>query len=210
MSTKKIYLVRHGQTDYNLRGVVQGSGIDAPINQTGIQQAEAFYEAHKHIQFDRIYYTGLQRTRQSIAQFLENGTVHEAVEEFNEISWGRYEGIPMTKEENNYYQKMLQKWSEGQLDFSIEGGESPNKVFARLKKGLEYVLSQEGDTILICMHGRAMRVMLSLMLDYDLRFMDIFDHHNLGCYELTLMADGRFRMDRYNNVKYLKLKGLTV
>ncbi|NDE62419.1 MAG: histidine phosphatase family protein, partial [Cyclobacteriaceae bacterium] len=43
MDRKKIYLVRHGQTDYNLQGVVQGSGIDAPINATGRAQAEAFF-----------------------------------------------------------------------------------------------------------------------------------------------------------------------
>ncbi|WP_215222942.1 histidine phosphatase family protein [Echinicola shivajiensis] len=208
MSTKKIYLVRHGQTDYNLKGVVQGSGIDAPINEMGKRQAKAFYDAHKHIKFDRIYFTGLQRTRQSIAQFLDNGTPYEPIVEFNEISWGKYEGVPMSKEEHSYYQSMLQKWSDGNLDYSIEGGESPNQVYKRLKKGLDYVMKQEGETILICMHGRAMRVMLSLMLAYDLRFMDVFEHHNLGCYELTHLEEGRFRMDRYNNVKHLKLKGL--
>ncbi|UCS95639.1 histidine phosphatase family protein [Echinicola marina] len=208
MSTKKIYLVRHGQTDYNLKGVVQGSGIDAPINEMGRQQAEAFYDAHKHIKFDKIYFTGLQRTRQSIAGFLDNGTPYESVVDFNEISWGKYEGVPMSKEEHSYYQSMLQKWSEGNLDYSIEGGESPNQVYKRLEKGLNYVLEQGGNTILICMHGRAMRVMLSLMLDYDLRFMDVFEHHNLGCYELTYFENGRFMMDRYNNVKHLKLKGL--
>ncbi|QDH79554.1 histidine phosphatase family protein [Echinicola soli] len=208
MSTKKIYLVRHGQTDYNLQGVVQGSGIDAPINETGKKQAEAFYEAHKHIKFDKIYYTGLQRTRQSIEKFLNNGVPNESLPDLNEISWGKYEGVPMSKDEHSYYQGMLEKWSDGELDFSIEGGESPNMVFARLKRGLDHILSQEGETILICMHGRAMRVMLSLMLDYDLRFMDVFDHHNLGYYELTVKSNGRFVLDRYNNVKHLKAKGL--
>ncbi|AWW31752.1 histidine phosphatase family protein [Echinicola strongylocentroti] len=208
MSTKKIYLVRHGQTDYNLRGVVQGSGINASINATGRKQAEAFYEAYRHIKFDRIYYTGLKRTRQSIERFLDNGTPYESLPDLNEISWGKYEGVPMTKDEHSYYQGMLEKWSDGDLDFSIEGGESPNMVFARLKRGLEYILSQEGETILICMHGRAMRIMLSLMLDYDLRFMDVFDHHNLGYYELTVKEDGKFILDRYNHVKHLKIKGL--
>ncbi|MBD8487595.1 histidine phosphatase family protein [Echinicola sp. CAU 1574] len=208
MGTKKIYIVRHGQTDYNLKGVVQGSGIDAPINETGIKQAAAFFESHKHIKFDRVYYTGLQRTKQSIASFLKNGTPHEAVPDFNEISWGKYEGVPMSKDEHTYYQSMLSKWSEGELDYAIEGGESPNMVYNRLKKGLDYVMSKGGETVLICMHGRAMRVMLSLMLEYDLRFMDIFDHHNLGYYELTVKDDGKFILDRYNYVKHLKAKGL--
>ncbi|MDN3670101.1 histidine phosphatase family protein [Echinicola jeungdonensis] len=208
MSTKKIYLVRHGQTDYNLRGVVQGSGIDAPINETGEKQAEAFYEAHKDIPFDFIYYTGLQRTRQSISKFLNKGIPHEGLEELNEISWGRYEGVPMDHGENEYYQNMLQKWSEGELDYCIEGGESPNMVYKRLRKGLDYILEKGGETILICMHGRAIRVMLSVMLNYDLRFMDVFEHHNLGCYELSLLEAGDFRIDRYNNMDHLKAKGL--
>lgn len=208
MSTKKIYLVRHGQTDYNLKGVVQGSGIDAAINETGRKQAEAFYEAHKHIAFDRIYYTGLQRTRQSIAKFLDMGVPHEGLPELNEISWGEYEGIPMDHDENEYYHHMLNQWSEGKLDYSIKGGESPKMVYERLKIGLDYILGNGGETILICMHGRAIRIMLSVMLNYDLRFMDVFDHHNLGCYELTLQHSGHFRIDRYNNMDHLKVKGL--
>ena len=41
---KHIYLVRHGQTDFNLKGIVQGSGVDASINETGLKQAQAFYD----------------------------------------------------------------------------------------------------------------------------------------------------------------------
>nr|HAD52338.1 histidine phosphatase family protein [Algoriphagus sp.] len=70
MNRKKIYLVRHGQTDFNLRGVVQGSGIDAPINDTGRAQAKAFFEAYQNIAFDQVYHTALIRTRQSIESFI--------------------------------------------------------------------------------------------------------------------------------------------
>ncbi|EJF08716.1 histidine phosphatase family protein, partial [Pontibacter sp. BAB1700] len=35
MSIKKIYLIRHGQTDFNLQGIVQGSGVDASLNELG-------------------------------------------------------------------------------------------------------------------------------------------------------------------------------
>jgi len=73
MQRIKIYLVRHGQTDFNLKGVVQGSGIDAPINKTGRSQAAAFFEAYKDVEFDQIYHTSLIRTRQSIQQFVDRG-----------------------------------------------------------------------------------------------------------------------------------------
>lgn len=40
---KDIYLIRHGETEYNRKGVVQGSGIDADLNELGQKQAAAFF-----------------------------------------------------------------------------------------------------------------------------------------------------------------------
>ena len=204
MSSKKIYIVRHGQTDYNLKNVVQGSGIDSCINQNGRNQAEAFYQSNRHIKFDRFYYTGLQRTKQSIAKFLELGISHEAVPDLNEISWGKYEGVPMDHSENEYYLNMITKWPEGELDYCIEGGESPTLAHKRLKRGIEYIISQGGNTILICMHGRAMRILLCLMLNYDLKYMDIFEHQNLCCYQLTQLGDFHFRLDGFTTTPLLE------
>lgn len=204
MPSKKIYLVRHGQTDYNLKGVVQGSGIDAPLNWNGHKQARAFFEAYKNIPFEKVYYTGLQRTKQSVQGFLDLGIPHEAVPELNEISWGRYEGVPMTAEENNYYTDMLERWAAGDLEYAIEGGESPNLVARRLRKGIDHILSQPEHTILICMHGRAMRVLLSLLLGYDLRYMDMFLHRNLGLYILHQSELGYFSVEKYNCGEHLK------
>ncbi len=204
MGSKKIYLVRHGQTDYNLRGVVQGSGIDASLNRNGQRQAAAFFEFYKNIPFQKVYYTGLQRTKQSVQGFLDMDIPSEAVPDLNEISWGRYEGVPMTPEENKYYAHMLEQWSSGDLDYAIEGGESPNVVAKRLKKGIDYILTQPEELVLICMHGRAMRVLISLMLGYDLRYMDLFKHQNLGLYVLNQNALGTFRIEKYNSGDHLK------
>lgn len=197
LGSKKIYVVRHGQTDYNLKGVVQGSGIDAPINETGKKQAAAFYEAHKHIHFDRIYYSGLKRTKQSVSAFLSSKIPHEGIPELNEICWGKYEGMPMDHNENEYYNNMLRNWASGELDHRIEGGESPLDVARRLRKAIDYIFRKGGDTLLICMHGRAIRILMSVLLNYDLRYMDVFKHQNLCCYELTQTNGGLVRLDDY-------------
>lgn len=197
MSSKKIYVVRHGQTDYNLKGVVQGSGIDAPINANGQKQAKAFYENYKHIPFDRIYYSGLIRTRQSIARFINEEVHHEGIPELNEISWGKYEGLPMDHDENEYYHNMLGKWASGELEHKIDKGESPLDVAERLRKAFDYIMANGGNKILVCMHGRAIRILMSTLLKYDLRYMDVFKHENLCCYELTQYADNTFRLDAY-------------
>lgn len=204
MNRKKIYLVRHGQTDFNLKGVVQGSGIDAPINVTGEAQAEAFYQAYKDVPFDQVYYTGLIRTKQSINSFLNLGIPNDSLPELNEISWGAYEGTPMTPEEGEYYRHMLHQWQLGNLDYAIAGGESPNLVAKRLSKGIETILSGSGETILVCMHGRAMRIFLSLILETDLRQMDIYEHQNLCLYLLEENEEGKFNLSKSNEVGHLR------
>lgn len=204
MNLKKIYLVRHGQTDFNLKGVVQGSGIDAPINATGEAQAAAFFEYYKNVSFDQIYHTALIRTKQSIRQFIELGTPTRALAELNEISWGDYEGTPMTPEEGEYYRHMLHQWQQGNLDYAIAGGESPNKVAERMRKGIEQILNGPGETILVCMHGRAMRIFLSLILNFDLRYMDQFEHNNLCLYLLEQRQDDSFVVKKFNDQEHLK------
>ncbi len=204
MNRKKIYLVRHGQTDFNLQGVVQGSGIDAPINATGQAQANAFFEAYRGISFDQIYHTALIRTKQSIAPFIDLGIPSRALAELNEISWGDYEGTPMTPEEGEYYRHMLHQWQQGNLDYAIAGGESPNTVAIRMKRGIEIVLNGPGDTILVCMHGRAMRIFLSLLLNYDMRYMDQFEHNNLCLYLLEQLPDETFVVRKFNDQDHLR------
>ncbi|MGY6520927.1 MAG: histidine phosphatase family protein [Mongoliitalea sp.] len=205
MPSKKIYLVRHGQTDYNLKGVVQGSGIDASLNETGFTQAKAFFEHYKDVAFDKVYYTGLQRTKQSIQGFLDLGIPSESIPDLNEISWGKYEGVPMTPSENQYYHYMLHRWSIGDLNYAIDGGESPIQVAERLQRGMDYILSQPGETLLICMHGRAIRILMAVLLRLDLRYMDVFQHQNLGLYLLHRYESGNYVVEKYNSGAHFKV-----
>ena len=59
----KLYLVRHGETDWNAKGVLMGQ-TDIPLNATGIQQAEALRDkiAQRGLEFDVVYASPLQRT----------------------------------------------------------------------------------------------------------------------------------------------------
>lgn len=204
MRSKKIYLIRHGQTDFNLRGIVQGSGIDSSLNQTGIDQANAFYNSYKDYSFDKIYTSSLQRTIQTVDPFLAKRLDHEVHPGLNEINWGNKEGTRITPEEDRYYQWLLKQWQEGKTTLPIEGGESPEDVARRQRPVLDLILSNTHESrILICMHGRAIRVMLCQLLNYPLSAMDIFEHKNLGLYLLSY--NGSFcRVDAYNNTDHLR------
>ncbi|HEY5692340.1 MAG TPA: histidine phosphatase family protein [Cyclobacteriaceae bacterium] len=203
MSSKKIYLVRHGQTDFNLKGIVQGSGIDSSLNQLGMDQAQAFYKCYKNHKFDKVYTSSLQRSIQSVKSFIEAGITHEPHAGLNEINWGNKEGTKITVEEDAYYRWLLKQWQGNATSLPIEGGESPEDVARRQKPVLDLILSREEEkNILVCMHGRAIRILLCQLLNYPLSAMDVFEHTNLGLYKLSF--SGSFcRVDTYNDTRHL-------
>lgn len=203
LKEKSIYLIRHGETDFNLKGIVQGSGVDTSLNDTGRSQAQAFFEQYKHISFKKIYTSALKRTQESVQNFINLGIPYEQYSGFNEISWGDKDGKIVNSADHSYYSEMLESWKRGEVDKSIDGGESPLDVQARQMPVMDIVLSrEEEDTILICMHGRAMRILLSTLLHSDLKFMDQYEHHNLCLYNI-LYADGKFSLAKFNETSHL-------
>jgi broad specificity phosphatase PhoE len=205
LTSKKIYLIRHGQTDFNLKGVVQGSGVDSSLNDHGKQQALAFFEKYKQIKFDKVYTSVLKRTIETVQSFLDLGIPHEKLKGLNEISWGNKEGQRITAEEDAYYHWMLKQWQEGNTSLRIEGGESPEEVAARQKESLEVIMGRpQEECILICMHGRAMRILLCQLLNYPLKSMDLFEHENLGLYLLNSTGT-MVKIEKHNDTKHLEL-----
>lgn len=189
----------------NLKGIVQGSGVDSSLNDTGRAQVAAFFETYKHIPFDKVYTSVLKRTKQSVDLFIKAGIPTEALAGLNEISWGKKEGEAITPEEDKYYHYMLDQWQKGNTSLRIEGGESPDEVIQRMKPAVDHILSNENEqTILICMHGRAIRILLCYLLNYPLKSMDMFEHEN-ACLYILNYTGSMFNVELYNNVSHLKL-----
>jgi broad specificity phosphatase PhoE len=204
LSIKKIYLVRHGQTDYNKKNIVQGSGVDTDLNEKGRAQAAAFFEMYKDVAFDKVYTSVLKRSQQSVEKFLELGIPHEALAGLNEISWGTKEGHPVTPAEDEYYHFMIKQWQLGNTSLKIEKGESPDDVVKRMKPAMDHIMSKTDEkTILICMHGRAIRILLCYLLNYPLRCMDMFEHENLCLYVLNYTGS-MFQIELHNDVTHLR------
>ena len=177
----KLYIIRHAETEYNRKGIIQGSEVDSDINDVGESQANSFYEYYKNINFDKIYVSDLKRTFQTIRRFTENGSSYEKLKEFNEISWGVNQGKSDDLED---YAELIDTWLAGNLDNKFEEGESPNEMSVRLVKGFDKVLDDDHDTVLLCIHGRALRILLSKIIDNDLTKMDKYVHSNTGLYIL--------------------------
>ena len=196
----KLYIIRHAETEYNRKGIIQGSEVDSDINDIGESQANSFYEYYKNINFDKIYVSDLKRTFQTIRRFTENGSSYEKLKEFNEISWGVNQGKSDDLED---YARLIDTWLAGNLDNKFEEGESPNEMSERLVKGFDKVLDDDHDTVLLCIHGRALRILLSKIIDNDLTKMDKYVHSNTGLYILEY-KNGKYEILESNLRNHLE------
>ena len=206
MLTKTIYLIRHGETEFNRQGVVQGSGIDSDLNELGYLQAKAFYDDYQDIKFDKIYTSKLRRTVQSVQEFINLGIPYEQFEGLNEISWGEKEGkVPNYLEDENYLE-IIANWGNGKTDIpAATGGETPEQVLDRQKLAFKEIIARSDEKmILVAMHGRAIRILLTHLLDLPLSAMDSFNHSNLCLYRLIYnYQTQRFSLDLANNTEHL-------
>ncbi|OKS86230.1 histidine phosphatase family protein [Mucilaginibacter polytrichastri] len=204
MVIKTLYIVRHGQTDLNKQGIVQGRGMDTDLNDEGRKQAQQFFNAYGYINFDKIYISTLKRTQQSIQGFIDKGIPYEKLEGLDELAWGIHEGQASTPETKAAFMQLMRDWTKGNLDVKFEGGESPNEVKARQEVALSHIMSHpEEKTVLVCMHGRAMRLLLCLLTEQPLTKMESFPHQNLVLYKVTYNGE-KFEIADFNNAVHLK------
>ncbi|MCC7532897.1 MAG: histidine phosphatase family protein [Bacteroidia bacterium] len=202
MKKKNIFIIRHGQTEHNRLNIVQGSKIDKELNQHGLKQADLFFEAYKSYPFQHIYVSALKRTYQSVEQFIKLGIPYTIVPELNEISWGEFEGKVQNQSQKSIYYEVVQAWNNGELHISTPGGESPEELQKRQKIALDKIITSSFNEILVCMHGRALKSFLCLMLNKSLTEMDTFKHSNLCLYQLKFENDS-FELVSENDTTHL-------
>ncbi len=204
MTKKTLYIIRHGETDLNKAGIVQGRGMNTDLNNTGRKQGEAFYKAYKNVAFDKIYTSELKRTHQTVKSFIDSGIPWEQLSGLDEMAWGDYEGKAVSEETRGRFKKIMQSWKDGDLDVRFENGESPNEVQERQKEALKVIMSHpEETTVLICMHGRAMRLFLCLLNNLSLTEMDSYPHRNTTLYRVNFDGE-KFHIEDFNNTDHLK------
>lgn len=167
-------------------------------------QAQAFYQEFKDVPFDKIYTSELIRTHETVASFIQQKP-HEIHAGLNEISWGVFEGKEINRTDKQHFAKLIQEWKDGAVDKALEGGESPKQVAARQRTFVPHLLERpEEKNVLVCMHGRAMRIFLCVLLDLPLTEMDRFPHGNLCLYQLQMSANHELELLRANYTEHLR------
>lgn len=204
MNNKFIYIIRHGETDFNKNGIVQGSGVDVDLNIRGIEQAQRFYEYYKHIDFQKIFISSLKRTFQTVKPFVDAGKNYTVVSELNEISWGQLEGKLQNAKHKEMYWHVVNQWKSGNYKAKLDGGESAEDLYNRLVIAARKIITPDlPENTLICMHGRALKAFLCLLLNCPLSEMDNFEHSNTCLYILRANSNNQFQIIKQNSIEHL-------
>ncbi len=147
-----LYLIRHGESQYNAEGRIQGQ-TDIPLSEMGQRQAEAIAAAFDQIKLDAVISSPLLRASQTAAPLAERKSMRvEFMDEFKEIHAGIFAGLLWDEIEVKYPQYAI-PWSEQHPDFVIPGGESRRQLMERGERALRKVHERGLQQVAIVAHG---------------------------------------------------------
>ena len=158
----KVYLTRHGETEWNEKGIMQGWG-DSPLTELGKKQAEWLGERMKDLHIDVIYTSPIGRALNT-AKIVRGDREIPLVEhdELKEIQIGGWEGLNQDEmknlSEDNYYNF----WNVPSKYIPTGDGETFNEVKERSFNAISEIIEKEkGKTILIVTHTLTLKSYLT-------------------------------------------------
>lgn len=161
----KIYFVRHGETEWNLKKIFQGVK-NSPLTKLGKEQTRKLKMKLNSIDFTHYYSSPLGRAIETLEILTEDRKEKklEKIEYFKEINMGDMEGVPRDEFEKTYPTQFYNLWYNGkEYNPSEYKGETFQEVLDRVKKGLDYLKKnhKKSDTILVVSHGIALEAIFA-------------------------------------------------
>ena len=168
----------------------------------GQEQARLFFNAYKNEEFDLVVHSELQRSKQTIAPFHNNGVQIIENKDINEISWGHQEGKPHTAKSLAEYRSVVESWQREEYEVGFKGGESAKDLSIRIGRFVSWLKIRSEKKVLICSHGRAIRALICLMKGDALNMMEQYKHHNTGVFKARLI-NNQFVFKTMNDTSHL-------
>ena len=207
----RIYLVRHGETEWNKVQRSQGCGNDIPLSIDGIKQAQAVAKWLSTEKIDMIFSSTLLRAYETAVVISKYHNL-EVVKcnEFTEINFGEWEGMcfPDIKEK---YNDIYNIWRNTPHLAEIPGAESIVALRERsMNKLLEIIKENPDKNILVVSHGISIKVIVTAIMDMDIgnihrirqdnTAINIFDYENnvFDCIAINDICHLRGIMDMKN------------
>ena len=189
--TLRIYLARHGQTDWNAEHRLQG-GIDTHLNATGREQAAKLAVRLKGLAINHVYCSRLSRTRET-AGIVHGSAPIDSLAGLNERHLGRFEGLRVDASDST----AAAEWRRRGQDpaDSLDGGESLDHLFTRVSATIETIRKRHASgNILIIGHGITNKMVLRSLLGLTMEQALVIEQNNDELYLIELDPAGPPRL----------------
>lgn len=212
----KIYMIRHGETDWNTKRLLQGA-TDIPLNENGRALARETSKKLEDVSFDVIFSSPLSRAYETAEIMRGNRNIPIITDDrIKEICFGVFEGFCCGKEGYNIPDPNFPLFfSDPEKFVAGEGGETIIQLCERTTDFLKEIAGREeyqDKTVLVSTHGAAMRGLLSSLQITDLKdFWHGGVHKNCAVTildvqngEITILEENKVYYDPEKAVDYYK------
>ena len=207
--TTELIVVRHGETVWNEKGLIQGD-IDTELSPLGIRQAEAIAERLAGEKITAIYSSDLKRAYKT-AEYLAAKTGHKIITDsrLRERCLGIFQSLTMDEVEQKYPDEFNLYKTAGP-DYIVPEGESRRQQFERAIECIQEIVERHtGGRIFVVAHGGVLNGLFRYVLDIPISVPTRFKLFNAAI-NIFSIENGTWLLGTWGDVGHLKDIGVSV
>jgi broad specificity phosphatase PhoE len=198
----RLFLIRHGQTEWNNGSRAQGH-TDIALDETGLRQSQLAGEALRNEGIEAVISSDLRRSRQTADPIAKAAGVGLTLDpRLRERTFGDWEG-DMYAEVGERMQALGKEGGLSLFDVRPPNGESVRDVWDRVGPAAAEIKAGNKTTAVVS-HGGAGALLLAQIVGGTIEVSRAFRFANAGITELSQRSDGTFYIVRYNDTAHLK------
>jgi probable phosphoglycerate mutase len=156
----KVYITRHGTTEWNIKRILQGWG-DSNLTEDGIMRAIKLGEKLQNVKFDMIYSSPQNRALETAKLIRGNRNIKiETTVNIRELGFGIWEGMCIDDIANKYPEE-FSIYNNDPVRFVPMKGESYEELFKRINIFIDEIKSKKYENILVVTHGVTIKALIA-------------------------------------------------
>ncbi|MBA7664053.1 Phosphoserine phosphatase 1 [subsurface metagenome] len=198
----EILLVRHGETEWNVKKVFRGR-IDVELNETGLKQAELLAKYLSGVNIAAIHSSPVKRaltTAETIAGYHKLKVV--ITPGLIDLNFGEWQGLSH-QEVRDTYTELYAEWIKHPDRVKIPAGESLDEVRKRTMDVVDGLIAKYEGSVVLVSHRVVNKVLICALLGLDNSHFWNIQQDNCGITIFTY-ENGRFILTKHNDTSYLK------
>ena len=203
MADVRLILIRHGETQWNREGRVQGYHADSPLTEAGRRQAHALAERLARERVDALYASDTGRTRRTagpIGEATGLRVVHDAG--LRERNYGAFEGRTFAEVERDFPAE-YGRFHTRDPDYVPPGGESATQFRDRVMAALERIAAgASGKRVAVVTHGGVLGVAYRHAMDIPLEAKRGYSLANASLNHFRYVG-GRWLLEAWGDIAHL-------